>query len=907
MSEPQAKRGILLELAAEGIVPVLGGCAGVLVAGPEGGVAGAMVAQVVEKAINFFGGRIVERWNAWFRVQPVEKQVEALAELAALPPDEARQQASDILISLAPDADADDLSIALEYLSAIPRTVDRAMLKDSHGVRSMPPTISLAEPQALMQLLPADVPPYPVPSDLPGTPYRLTALLGSGGFGAVYKAGATTLQHLPLAIKFCLDRALLASLQHERANLERLMKAGGEGWAKRIVRLYGYDLDHRSPYLVYEFVPGGDLLHHLGKLRRDRGRNLTADEVYEIIRQIADALAFAHGHGLVHRDLKPANILVDGDTLKLADFGLGGVMAVRAAAASQMGKTTVSLLTAAEQASLFRGAGTPLYMAPEQRRGCAPDPRHDLYSLGVIWYQLLVGDTTRELHAGWAKELVTRYQVPKEHIELIERCVGWFDDRPKDARELLGLLGDGKATAVVAPPAPPTAELVSPVASMPLLRRQRLRGLIEQIDRCHTVLARLPSAVGFPMRSLVWAGVAFAPFVLAQVILALLKTSGYELAGPGFMVALGVGVVNWVVRTRTIARTRQELSSLIATTAREFADEVAAWGGRNVLEEPASVNSILRDLSDSPAVSVPAAGDESSLVRGRLLASMMGSLAAALRALEKREVVPAVRIFVVAQVVGWAAGWGVAALAFKFWNPGSRLFGYMDENVLNIGAAVGLMAFLAAVAGQFLLWRWQLDQARQAAAALAVDLAAEFPDVIPAVGGEAALADLGAVEQIQKRLMTVQGPALRQEAVRILLDRLAALLRERQTKSPPVLVIVAVSVPIAYIMGHLFGETIYTNLHRGDGFFNAFRSSTFEIGGVLGGIAMGLVWLAALVAAQVWMWRRQRDRLNAQAQRLQAALEGPFAAEVRSWGGPAILRDANTVAEMSRSLVGEKK
>src|SRR5215510_8131468 len=100
MNEPQAKpRGILLQLAAEGVVPVLGGCAGVLVAGPEGGMAGAMVAQVIEKAINFFGGRIVERWNAWFRVQPPEKQVEALAELAALPPGEARKQASEILIS----------------------------------------------------------------------------------------------------------------------------------------------------------------------------------------------------------------------------------------------------------------------------------------------------------------------------------------------------------------------------------------------------------------------------------------------------------------------------------------------------------------------------------------------------------------------------------------------------------------------------------------------------------------------------------------------------------------------------------------------------------------------------------------------------------------------------------------
>src|SRR5262249_5939604 len=234
---------------------------------------------------------------------------------------------------------------------------------------------------------------------------------------------------------------------------------------------------------------------NLGKVRQDKGRNLTAEEVYAIIRQIADALAFAHGHGLVHRDLKPANILVDGGTLKLADFGLGGVMAVRAAAVGQVGKTTVRLLTAAKQASLFRGAGTPLYMAPEQRRGSAPDPRHDLYSLGVIWFQLLVGDTTRELHAGWAKELTTRFKVPKEHIDLIERCVGWFDAGQKAARELLGLRGDGNPTAIARPsvptpppPPPPSAEPPSPTTPLSQLRRRRLRGLMEQIDRCHTTL-----------------------------------------------------------------------------------------------------------------------------------------------------------------------------------------------------------------------------------------------------------------------------------------------------------------------------------------------------------------------------------------------------------------------------------
>src|SRR5262249_12406311 len=291
-------------------------------------------------------------------------------------------------------------------------------------------------------------------------PYRLEQLLGMGGFGAVYRASAAGLQHLPLAIKFCLDPSMLHALQLERDNLERLMKAGGEAWSKRIVRLYGYDLNFRTAYLVYEYISGGDLLQYLGRIRRKSDRALSPEEILPIIVQIAEALAFAHQHGLVHRDLKPANILVDGDTFKLADFGLGSANVKLAIQAIRIGATTSSLITPNAQESVFRGAGTPLYMSPEQRRGANPDPRHDLYSLGVIWFQLLVGDTTRELHAGWAKELVVRHQAPRPHIDLIEQCVGWFEERPKDGGELLKLLRTlsnqpASAEAVTVQPAKP--------------------------------------------------------------------------------------------------------------------------------------------------------------------------------------------------------------------------------------------------------------------------------------------------------------------------------------------------------------------------------------------------------------------------------------------------------------------
>src|SRR5262249_35047643 len=135
----EAKRGALLGLAAEGVVPVIGGCAGALAGGPEGGLVGVALGQAVGEVIHLFGGRIVNVWAAWFQARPQKEREQALAELATLSPSEARREATEAVERLAPDASPADRAVAIDYLSMLPLVVDRALLHDpGTGERSVP-------------------------------------------------------------------------------------------------------------------------------------------------------------------------------------------------------------------------------------------------------------------------------------------------------------------------------------------------------------------------------------------------------------------------------------------------------------------------------------------------------------------------------------------------------------------------------------------------------------------------------------------------------------------------------------------------------------------------------------------------------------------------------------------------
>jgi predicted Ser/Thr protein kinase len=218
---------------------------------------------------------------------------------------------------------------------------------------------------------PAFVPPRP--EDLaPLFPQlEIIELLGQGGMGVVYKARQLRLDRL-VALKI-----LLPALGRDPAFAERFAREA-RALARmnhpRIVGVHDFGESGGLFFLVMEFVEGVNLRGLLG-----RGR-LEPEKALRIVPQICEALQYAHEQGIVHRDIKPENILLDRrGNVKIADFGLAKLLRSMAADSALTGSRQV--------------VGTLRYMAPEQmERPLAVDHRADIYSVGVVFYEMLTGD-----------------------------------------------------------------------------------------------------------------------------------------------------------------------------------------------------------------------------------------------------------------------------------------------------------------------------------------------------------------------------------------------------------------------------------------------------------------------------------------------------------------------------------
>ena len=277
--------------------------------------------------------------------------------------------------------------------------------------------------------------------------YQITDYVGSGGFGSVFKAEDINTPGRVVAIKELHKKHTRNQVIKQRFFQEAVAMARLDH--PNLPRLYTFGEDNGSYYLVMEFISGkllSDEIHESGPMPPDRA--------VTVLKQVLDAVSYAHRNGIIHRDLKPDNIILVGDggslRIKVLDFGIARMIGGE------------SLTLAGE------GFGTPSYMAPERMTGAAgDDPRMDLYAAGIILFEMLIGKAPfeskasdpalywvemRELHQREPLPALAPLGVPGDVERVALRATAkQLDDRYQSADEMLEDLRSLSATSADAP------------------------------------------------------------------------------------------------------------------------------------------------------------------------------------------------------------------------------------------------------------------------------------------------------------------------------------------------------------------------------------------------------------------------------------------------------------------------
>lgn len=277
--------------------------------------------------------------------------------------------------------------------------------------------------------------------------YEVLSLLGVGGMGAVFVARESALKRL-VAVKVLAPE--LAANRKARVRFQREARAAAAISHANVVRVYavGETAKQKLPYIVMQYVEGASLAEWIRRRPRVSER-----EARRIIAEVAAGLAAAHARDLIHRDVKPGNVLIEEETGRalVADFG------VAAAGTAGEGKDSTRLTATGIV------VGTPIYMSPEQASGSVATPKSDVYSLGILAYELLTGRLpfAAETAMGWVAAHVhepptpvarQRADLSPEVVQLVDRCLSKEPRRRPSADDISRGMLPTLATEIDWPP-----------------------------------------------------------------------------------------------------------------------------------------------------------------------------------------------------------------------------------------------------------------------------------------------------------------------------------------------------------------------------------------------------------------------------------------------------------------------